>query len=335
MASSDGAPVTARTWSPTACTVSPPATVSMRRPTARSRRGGWPGAARPGPARRRRRRPGRSGHAGRGPGSGSAGPAKRSAVRTSPPAARCGQRGPAAGRSGASVERRPGRRGTAPGGRGRPGRAAPGPGPTSGRWCGRSAASRPGSGAGTRPNSCRPAPPNLRGRRCAASCAAALRAAGSPPPCSRSPGAKPAKATVQTWPEWAAITPSAPRPVSSPDFGEVLAVVHGVDDHQLAVALHGRGEVELQQPGGDAPGRGRGIGRDQDGLGRGQDVLLARQRLLQEQCLQGQHVLGAGELGEDRARSHGPHGADLVSCVLVLQGFPLLSQSRAASSSLP
>ena len=112
------------------------------------------------------------------------------------------------------------------------------------------------------------------------------------------------------------------------DFGEVLAVVHGVDDHQLTVALDGCGEVELHQAGGDAPGRGRGLGLDQDGLGRGQDVLLARQRFLEEQCLQGEHVLGAGELSEDRARPHGPHGADLVNCGfaccggLYLQGFP-------------
>ena len=72
----------------------------------------------------------------------------------------------------------------------------------------------------------------------------------------------------------------------------------------------------------------RRIGRDQHGLGRGEDVQLARQRVLQQQCLQCQHVLGSGELGEYRAGSHGPHGADLVNCrVLYLQGVPLLSQS--------
>ena len=61
------------------------------------------------------------------------------------------------------------------------------------------------------------------------------------------------------------------------------------------------------------------VGLDQDGLGRGQDVLLARQRLLEEQCLQGEHVLRAGELGEHRAGSHGPHGADLVNCGRLLR----------------
>ena len=99
-----------------------------------------------------------------------------------------------------------------------------------------------------------------------------------------------------------------------PHLGEVLAVVHGVDDHQLAVPLRGGGEVELEQPRGDPPGRYRRIRCDQHRLGRGKDVQLARQRVLKEQGLQCQHVLGSGDFGQYRAGSHRPYGTHFVNC---------------------
>ena len=87
-----------------------------------------------------------------------------------------------------AASRRPGQHGTAPGG---PGAASAGCSrsevPHVRRRCGRSAASRPGTSAGTRPSNCRPAPPNRRGRRSAVNSGAGLPAPGSPPPCSRSP----------------------------------------------------------------------------------------------------------------------------------------------------
>ena len=38
-----------------------------------------------------------------------------------------------------------------------------------------------------------------------------------------------------------------------PHLGQVFAVVHGVDDHELAVPLRGGGELQLEQPRGNPP----------------------------------------------------------------------------------
>ncbi len=95
-----------------------------------------------------------------------------------------------------------------------------------------------------------------------------------------------------------------------PHFGEVFAVVHGVDDHQPAVLRRRGREVQLQEDPANAPGGCRRLGPDHDGLGSGQDVLLSRKRRLKERRLQGEHVLQSGKLCKHRAGSHGPHGAD-------------------------
>ena len=79
-----------------------------------------------------------------------------------------------------------------------------------------------------------------------------------------------------------------------PHFGEILAVVHGVNDHQAAGLLRRCREVQLQEGLPDPPGGGRRFGPDHDGFGGGQDILLARQRILEERGLQGEHVLRSG-----------------------------------------
>ena len=67
-------------------------------------------------------------------------------------------------------------------------------------------------------------------------------------------------------------------------------------------------QVHLQQP-GRHPARGSGrIRLDHHGFGGGQDVHLAGQRLLQQEGLQGQHVVEPGEFGEHRRGTHRPDG---------------------------
>ena len=97
-----------------------------------------------------------------------------------------------------------------------------------------------------------------------------------------------------------------------PHFGEIGAVVHGLDDHQPTLLDSRRDELELKEGPPDAPGCCGRFSSDHDGLGSRQDILLSGKGSGEEHGLQGQHVLGAGKLRQHRTASHRPHRADLV-----------------------